>query len=72
MKDIWIAGTQSPNIAIDVTGFWDKKLQALYEHRSQIGDQKEFSERMRARHTENSTIEDPVYEEAFRRIILDY
>ena len=55
---------------IDVTDLWETKLQALYEHRSQIGEKEAFTKRMRERHTTNSTLENPRYEEVFRRIIF--
>jgi len=69
-REVWFSITQEPNMRIDVTDLWETKLHALYEHRSQIGDRAEFSERMRKRHTPESTLEQPRYEEVFRRIIF--
>jgi LmbE family N-acetylglucosaminyl deacetylase len=70
VSEIWISGTLEPNLILDVTDLWERKLTALYEHKSQIGDIQAFTERMRARYSEDSTPENPRYEERFRRIIF--
>jgi LmbE family N-acetylglucosaminyl deacetylase len=70
VNEIWVCGTNEPNISMDVTDFWETKLRAIYEHKSQIGDPKALEERMRKRHTLDSTPEKPRYEEKFRRILL--
>lgn len=70
VREVWISLTQDPNVSIDVTEHWDLKLRALKEHKSQIGDQVQFEERMRARHTPDSSPEKPRYEESFKRLIL--
>jgi LmbE family N-acetylglucosaminyl deacetylase len=69
--EIWISLTLEPNLTLDVTDLWKTKLQALFEHRSQIGDPDAFRERMRKRHTADSTPENPRYEEVFRRIVFE-
>jgi LmbE family N-acetylglucosaminyl deacetylase len=69
-REVWISLTLDPNMHIDVTDLWETKLQALYEHRSQIGDKEAFTDRMRKRHTPDSTPENPRYEEVFRRIVF--
>jgi LmbE family N-acetylglucosaminyl deacetylase len=65
-KEVWCSLTSQPNVTQDVTGTWGIKLEALLEHKTQIGDVEKFKERMRSRHTEDSTDEDPRYEEKFR------
>jgi LmbE family N-acetylglucosaminyl deacetylase len=69
-KEIWISGTLEPNVRADVTELWSTKLQALFEHRSQIGELEAFKQRMLNRRIPDSTPENPRYEEVFRRIIL--
>jgi LmbE family N-acetylglucosaminyl deacetylase len=69
-REVWIAGTLEPNMRVDVTDLWETKLQALFEHRSQIGELEAFKQRMRERRTVDSTPENPRYEEVFRRIVL--
>jgi LmbE family N-acetylglucosaminyl deacetylase len=70
IEEVWVALPVEANTVIDVTLQWDKKLQALHEHQSQIGALEEFDARMRERRTEDSTPESPRYEEKFRRVIL--
>jgi LmbE family N-acetylglucosaminyl deacetylase len=65
-REIWVALAASPTVTLDVTGTWELKMSALKEHRSQIGDLVTFEQRMRSRHTEDSTDEAPRYEEKFR------
>jgi LmbE family N-acetylglucosaminyl deacetylase len=68
-REVWVSLTNQPNVTIDITETWPLKLKALHEHKSQIGDPVKFDERMRRRHTEDSTDENPRYEEKFRRIV---
>lgn len=70
VREVWVSGTNQPNVRLDVTATWETKINALYEHKSQIGDPAALAERLRSRHTDDSTPEAPRYEEAFRRIIL--
>jgi hypothetical protein len=49
-----------------VTETWPVKIQALLEHKSQIGDEAKFLERMKSRRAEDSTEDNPRYEEKFR------
>ncbi len=66
--EVWVSLTNEPDVILDVTGTWEIKLKALEEHKSQIGDPAEFEQRIRSRHTEDSTDEAPRYEERFRVI----
>jgi len=70
-KEVWLSLALEPNLTIDVSDYWKIKTKALLEHKSQIGDPVSFQERMHRRHTKNSTLEDPCYEERFRRIVFD-
>ncbi|MCX6082763.1 MAG: PIG-L family deacetylase [Chloroflexi bacterium] len=67
-KEVWASLTNQPNAVLDVTDTWDIKIRALKEHKSQIGDPEKLEERMRSRRTEDSTDENPRYEEKFRVI----
>ena len=64
------ANYSNPNVILDVTDTWETKINALYEHKSQIGEPEKLAERMRERHTEDSTSENPRYEERFRRLLF--
>jgi LmbE family N-acetylglucosaminyl deacetylase len=69
-REVWVCGSLQPSVRLDVTDMWETKINALYEHASQIGDPAEFTQRMRERRTSESTPELPRYEEGFRRIIF--
>jgi LmbE family N-acetylglucosaminyl deacetylase len=65
-KEVWCSLTIQPNMVIDVTDTWPIKMEALLQHKTQIGDVENFKERMTSRHTDDSTDENPRYEERFR------
>ncbi|MCX6033780.1 MAG: PIG-L family deacetylase, partial [Chloroflexi bacterium] len=65
-REVWVSLAASPTVTLDVTSTWEVKISALKEHKSQIGDLLTFEQRMRSRHTEDSTDEAPRYEEKFR------
>jgi len=67
-KEVWCSLTRQPTVAMDITDLWSLKMEAILNHKSQIADVDKFMERMRSRHTEASTEEDPRYEESFRVI----
>ncbi len=67
-REVWVSLTSNPTVTLDVTDTWEIKVRALKEHKSQIGDPKEFEERMRSRKSEKSTEENEYYEEKFRVI----
>lgn len=70
VREVWVSGTLTPNVILDVTEFWEKKINALHEHKTQIGDPVEFTKKMRARVAQGSSLESPRYEERYRRIVL--
>jgi LmbE family N-acetylglucosaminyl deacetylase len=65
-KEVWCSLTMQPNVTLDITETWPVKFEALLQHKTQIGDIDKFKERMKSRHTEDSTDENPRYEEKFR------
>jgi LmbE family N-acetylglucosaminyl deacetylase len=65
-KEIWCSLTSQPNTTIDVTATWDIKLNAILEHKSQMQDVEKLTERFKSRRAEDSTEENPRYEEKFR------
>jgi LmbE family N-acetylglucosaminyl deacetylase len=60
--------TGNPNTTLDVTDFWDQKIKALHFHESQIDNVALLDERIRNRLAPGGTLENPKYEEKFRRI----
>jgi LmbE family N-acetylglucosaminyl deacetylase len=71
VREVYVAGAQHPNITVDITEFFNQKVSALSEHRSQIKDIAALEERMRKRMLDpESPPDDPRYIERFRRIVL--
>ena len=70
VREIWISLPGEANVTLDVTEYWEMKLQALHHHKSQIGDPALLEERLRSRHTPESTLENPRYVEKFKRLML--
>jgi len=70
VREVWISLPRDPNVFVDVTANLDLKLRALSEHASQIDDHEQLEQRMRSRHTEDSSPEEPRYEEKFMRLVL--
>lgn len=70
-KEVWCSLTSQPNTIMNVTGTWPIKLEALLQHKTQIGDPEEFKKRMSTRHTEDTTDANPRFEEKFRVVKYD-
>ncbi len=70
-KEVWCAVSMQSNVILDVTETWPIKLEALFEHKTQIGEKEKFVARMKTRHTEDSTDENPRFEEKFRVVKYD-
>lgn len=70
-REVWLSIPNTPTVTLDVTEYWEVKIRALQEHKSQIGDPQKLAERMRERRTPDSTLERPRYEEKFRRLIFN-
>ncbi len=65
-REVWCSLTSQPNVTLDVTDTWEIRLQAIFEHKTQIPDKEKLLERMKSRRTEDSTDENPRYEDKFR------
>jgi len=70
VREVWISLPGEANVTLDVTEYWEMKLQALHHHKSQIGDPALLEERLRSRYTPESTLENPRYVEKFKRLVL--
>lgn len=71
VEEVWLSLTNQGNTVIDVTKFYEIKINALLEHKSQIGEKEAFIQRMRVtKRTSDSNESSPRYEETFRRIIF--
>ena len=65
-REVWCSLTMDPNTTVDVTETWDTKLNAIFEHKSQVQDIEKLTERFKSRRAEDSSEENPRYEEKFR------
>lgn len=71
VKQIYICGTQSPTIKVDVTAYLETKISALREHKSQIPDMEAMAERMRSNKDSEAPDDAPRYMEQFRVITFN-
>ena len=65
-REVWCSLTNQSNATIDVTDTWDLKLKAILEHKTQVQDAEKLIARFKSRRAEDSTEENPRYEEKFR------
>ncbi len=70
-KQLFICGTTSANVKIDVTDYIETKINALREHKSQIADMEAMAERQRSNRDPESLEAYPRYMESFRVITFD-
>ncbi len=71
VKQLFISGTQSPNVKIDVSNYVETKITALREHKSQIADMEAMAERMRNNFDPESVAAYPHFAERFRVITFE-
>lgn len=67
--ELWLSNPSKAEIDVDVTPFWGRKIEALHEHASQIGDVEDFDKGMLQR-AEQGPDGSRRFVERFRRIIF--
>lgn len=67
--ELWMSLTVDPNITLDVSDYWQIRLEALKKHVSQIGNPELFEQKWN-QHRQEATESDNLYYEHFRRVIL--
>lgn len=71
VSQVYVAMAQTPNTVIDVTAMFERKVEALRRHASQIADPEALLVRLKDRMLDpSSPPESPRYVERFRRIDL--
>jgi len=71
VSQVYVAMPQTPNTVIDVTEMFERKVEALLRHASQIGDPEGLRTRLKDRMADPTSPPDfPRYVERFRRIDL--
>jgi LmbE family N-acetylglucosaminyl deacetylase len=66
VRELFLWGTNQSNLEIDISDFFEKKIDALKEHKSQF----DFTEEMQNRFLERWKNEEGKYTEKFRRIVF--
>lgn len=69
VSELWLSLAAEPNFEMDVTRQWQRRLDALLEHVSQVGDPETFLAHMEARRRAQWG-EEMRYIEPFKRLIL--
>ncbi len=69
VKQVYLSGTLDPNAKVDITGVFEKKLAAIYEHKSQVKDVEGLTKRLRDGH-DPAFADSRVYTESFRVLTL--
>lgn len=49
VREVWLASTKAPNRWVDIAAVLDKKIAAMQEHKSQVGDGQRAATTLRAR-----------------------
>lgn len=71
VREVYIAGARKPNTVVDISAYFEKKMEALRAHQSQIQDFKALEDRLKTNLTDpNSPPDSPRLIESFRRIEL--
>ncbi len=70
VKEIYIFGTENPNVLVDISDTIEDKVEALKLHVSQVGPPDELAERIKMRSAQVAQPHGLQYAEAFRRIVM--
>lgn len=70
VKEIFIFGTEQPNVLVDISETIEDKIEALKLHVSQVGAAEELAQRIKIRSAQVAEPHGLKYAEAFRRIIM--
>ena len=65
-REVWCSLSMQPTVTLDVTDMWDIKMEAILKHTTQVQDPEKLIERFKSRRAEDSSEENPRYEEKFR------
>jgi LmbE family N-acetylglucosaminyl deacetylase len=71
VPDVYLVGTEEPNVAVDITEFVDIKIRAAAKHASQLGDLAAVRGRIESHDRTVSQDGSVRYVERFRHIVLE-
>jgi LmbE family N-acetylglucosaminyl deacetylase len=70
VKEIYLWGSDQPNVLVDIGDTIEDKIEALQAHVSQVGQNTELAERIKTRAAQIAEPYGLRYAEAFRRIVM--
>ncbi|HEX8599985.1 MAG TPA: PIG-L deacetylase family protein [Chloroflexia bacterium] len=70
VKEIYLWGTEEPNILIDITETIEDKIEALKLHVTQVGEAVELGNRIKTRASQIGEPYGIAYAEAYRRVVM--
>jgi LmbE family N-acetylglucosaminyl deacetylase len=70
VKEIYLFGTESPNVLVDISETIEDKIEALKCHVSQVGPAEELANRVKMRSAQVAEPHGLGYAEAFRRVVM--
>lgn len=70
VKEIFLFGTEQPNVLVDISETIEDKIEALKLHVSQVGAAEQLAERVKTRSSQIAEPHGLQYAEAFRRIVM--
>jgi LmbE family N-acetylglucosaminyl deacetylase len=70
VKEIYIFGTENPNVIVDISETIEDKIEALKLHVSQVGPAEELAQRIKTRSAQVGEAHGLQYAEAFRRVVM--
>lgn len=71
VKEVWLASTKNPNRWVDISAVLDRKIAAMLEHKSQVGDGQRAQTMLRARAQEAGSARALAYAEAYHVIDME-
>lgn len=70
VQQVYVSGADKPNVWIDISDTLERKIEALRQHKSQMGDW-DPAEMLRRWAAESGQARGLIYAESFRRIVLE-
>ena len=71
--ELWLAGADEPDWFVDISEYWETKIEALLRHTSQVArdmEREQWTEMMTSRAKEGAERSGIAFAEAFRRVTL--
>jgi LmbE family N-acetylglucosaminyl deacetylase len=70
VKEVYLWGSEQPNVLVDISNTIEDKIEALKLHRSQVGEAVELADRVKTRAAQAGEPYGVPYAEIFRRVVM--